>query len=298
MSFSSLNIHIQTRLRGRRGSTSSITATCLRWWERTINPLTARRVCPGWCSIIPRELTRVSRHVRAQQVFQFVPPALSGSCSTLHGGNPAGNAAARAPLPAPLPSLPAGGATRTRGCFAPPFGDGSCNRHRSRSVTALVPSLINTRVNVVAPGEPRGTRAGSYLMGSCMACSHDQQWEKRWNMLRRDGLSSAPTKRAAWCVPVLHPPARARCPWCRVSHPQAISSTIPWPSTAASRLACTSQAWGQPPAPRVMPPGCYPPGMDPWPDPAPATPSCMAGAPVRLSPARPRRAAPAHIPFA
>lgn len=24
---------------------------------------------------------------------------------------------------------------------------------------------------------------GTYLTGSCMACSHDQQWEKRWNIL-------------------------------------------------------------------------------------------------------------------
>lgn len=39
---------------------------------------------------------------------------------------------------------------------------------------------------------------GTYLTGSCMACSHDQQWEKRWNMVcspvQRGGLSLAPMK--------------------------------------------------------------------------------------------------------
>lgn len=53
-------------------------------------------------------------------------------------------------------------------------------------------------------------------MGSCTACSQDQQWEKRWNMLcspaPRGGLSLAPAERAARCgfVPL---PAATRTFW-------------------------------------------------------------------------------------
>lgn len=179
-------------------------------------------------------------------------------------------------------------------CLAAWFGDGSCNGHRSCSVTAPVPSPIKAQINVVPPGDPQGVGMGTYLTGSCMACSHDQQREKRWNMLSslawRDGLSSAPTKRAAQHVSGLRPPARACSPWLGDLTP---GCPVPRPSTTASSLVHASQAGGQKPAT-----GQYPRAWTPQADPALAAPSCIAGAPVRLSPARPCRAAPAHIPFA
>lgn len=149
-------------------------------------------VCPGRCSAMLRELTWVSQHMQTWQIFNFVLPRFPGEVTTLHRENIPGTVphmhapACPAPLPAQL--LPAGGAVSTRLCLALRFGAGSCNGHRSHSVTVPVPSLRNEQVNVVPPQEPRGAGIGTYLMGSCMACSHDQQLEKRWNMLSRDGL--------------------------------------------------------------------------------------------------------------
>lgn len=138
---------------------------------------------------------------------------------------------------------------------------------------------------------------GTYLTGSCMACSHDQQWEKRWNMLgspaRRDGLSSAPTKRAAWLLSVLRPPARACSPWWVGS---ISSQRTPSHSPALLPPAWCIQAK---PGDKSQPPEQHPAGTDtpPQPNPALPAPSCIAGAPVGLLPARPHCASPAHIPF-
>lgn len=237
--------------------------------------------------------------MQTRQVFQFVLPTFLRELLTLCRENPAGSVpcmctpARPAPLPAQI--LPDGGAARTHVCLALRFGDGSCNGHHSLSVTAPVSSLINMQVNVVPPGKPRGAGTGTYLTGSCMACSHVQQWEKRWNMLgspaRRDSLSSAPTKRAARSVPMLRPPACAFSPWRGASHPR-----VPRPMAQH----CCLQPGAHKPSLGTNP---SPLGNTPWArtprsHPDPAASSCVTGTPVSLSPARPRRVAPAHIPFA
>lgn len=216
-----------------------------------------------------KELTWVSQHMQTSQVFHFVLPRFLGELPTLYRVNTPGTVPhMRTPaLPAPLPAqlLPAGGAARTRLCLAPRFGAGSCNGHRSRSVTVLVPSLKNEQLNVVPPQEPQGAGIGTYLMGSCMACSHDQQLEKRWNMLSRDGLFSAPMKRTYRCVLVLGPAACAFSPCLGASHPGM-------PRLTAQR--CCLQPGAYKPGLGTNP---SPSGQYPWLDPALAAPSHITG---------------------
>lgn len=142
-------------------------------------------------------------------------------------------------------------------------------------------SLTNTWVNVVSPP---GAGAGSYLMGSWMACSQDQQWEKRWNMLgspaRRDGpLFSTYRSEQPAVSPgfVLLPMPAARggghlTPGC----------PVPRPRFAASSLVRTSQAWGQTPAPRAISPGQPPPDNPPGHGPCPVSPFLYGGSTSRL----------------
>lgn len=143
--------------------------------------------------------------------------------------------------------------------------------------------------------DPQKAGTRTYLTGSCMVCSHDQQWEKRWNMLSssawRDGVSLAPTKRAARRVPVLRPPAYAFSPWRGASHPW-----VPRPTT---HHCCLQPGTHKPSlGTNPSPPGNTPWARTPWPAPALAAPSCIARVPISLSPASSCLAAPAHIPFA
>lgn len=105
-------------------------------------------------------------------------------------------------IPAQPASLPAAGAARAHVCPAQQPGDSS------GTCLPLSPPWWHSKHTGKYCHPGAGT--GTYLTGSCMACSHDQQWEKRWNMVcspaRRGGLSAAPTTGAAQRVPVLHPP--------------------------------------------------------------------------------------------
>lgn len=85
-------------------------------------------------------------------------------------------------------------------------------------------------------------------MGSCMACSHDQQWEKRWNMLGSstegwplrfstcEASSQAGLSASSSCLFFLMGASHPEVP-----HPRAQHCCL--------RLVCTSQVWGQISAP-------------------------------------------------
>lgn len=161
----------------------------------------------------------------AWQAFHFVLPSFLGELLTLHRGNPAGSAPhMRTPA---HPACPAPACCRDSedthvpcstvlGQFLQWAPLSQCYR-----TGALTDKCTGRCFTPAEDPQRAGTR--TYLTGSCMVCSHDQQWEKRWNMLSssawRDGVPLAPTKRAARRVPVLRPPAYALSPWRGASHP-------------------------------------------------------------------------------
>ena len=294
VSFSSSNM--QTRLRGRCRSGSGITAACPRWRDRTVSPLTTLCLCPRWCPAIPRELTGVSGHMQARLALQRVLPGFPGELLALQRGNPAEFLRAH---PCLLRSPPCPAPARWRGS-----GDmrGTCSAVWGRVLQraqlsqwhCAMPSPINAWVNVVPPGSPRsGHRVlpDGLLYGLQPRpavgeeVEHAQQPRTEgWPLFSTCEASSPACPRAPSSCPCLLP----------------VVGSISPRGAPTSGPALLPPAWSAQakPGDKPQPPGQYPADTDPWPDPVPAAPSCTAGAPESLSPARPRCAAPARIPFA